>query len=58
VVSLPPEVVNSYIDKFPAIVLSKVKEKFEIFADKDSKEITQLGFLKLYSSAKLPSVIM
>lgn len=56
VVPLPPEVVNSYIDKFPAIVLSKIKEKFESYAEKESKELTQLGFMKLYSPAKLPSV--
>lgn len=29
VVPLPPETINSYIDKFPAIVLLKIKEKFD-----------------------------
>lgn len=28
VLPLPPETVNSYIDKFPAIILQKIKEKF------------------------------
>lgn len=34
VVPLPPEAINSYIDKFPAIVLLKLKEKFDSHADK------------------------
>ena len=34
VVPLPPETINSYIDKFPAIILQKIKEKYESVADK------------------------
>lgn len=57
VVPLPPEIINSYIDKFPAIILLKLKEKFDSFANRETKDLTLAGFLKLYSSASISQVL-
>lgn len=56
VVPLPPEIINSYIDKFPAIILLKLKEKFDASANRETKDLVLLGFLKIYSSALISQV--
>jgi hypothetical protein len=56
VVPLPPEIINSYIDKFPAIVVVKLKEKFDGLADRESRELSLAGFLQLYSRTGVAAV--
>jgi hypothetical protein len=55
-VPLPPEIINSYIDKFPAIILLKLKEKFDAFTSRETKDLALAGFFKLYSSASISQV--
>lgn len=56
VLPLPPETVNSYIDKFPAIILQKIKEKFESYANKETRELDAFNFMKLYAISNLSQV--
>ena len=49
VIPLHYETLNSYLDQFPRIILQKLKEKFEAYANED-QELPADQFCLLYSS--------